>query len=73
MQLMFFVETIFINNYADNYLFNAKGFNCMDHTTLITAGGRVKIKLFSREGQIFPGGCILIFFPENVKYQNLLC
>ena len=41
---------------------------------------RVKIELFSREGQIFPGrvkffqgGRILIFFPEIIKYRNLLC
>ena len=33
---------------------------------------RVKIELFSREGQ-FPEGRILIFFPENVKYRKLLC
>ena len=33
----------------------------------------VKIKLVSREGKIFPGNRILIFFPENVKYQKLLC
>ena len=33
---------------------------------------RVKIELFSREVQIFPGGRILIFFPENVKYRKLL-
>ena len=34
---------------------------------------RVKIELFSREGQIFPEGRNLIFFPENVKYRKLLC
>ena len=35
---------------------------------------RVKIKLFFKEGQIFPGGSgrILIFFPENVEYWKLL-
>ena len=35
--------------------------------------GRVKIELFSREGQIFPGERILIFSPDIVKYRKLLC
>ena len=36
---------------------------------MIIGGTRVKIELFSREGQIFPGGRIFIFFPEIVKYR----
>ena len=34
---------------------------------------RVKIELFSREGQIFPGGSNFDIFPEIVKSRNLLC
>ena len=34
---------------------------------------RVEIKLFYRESQIFSGGHILTFFPENIKYWELLC
>ena len=43
--------------------------------TTVALGGiwQGKTKAFPKEGQIFQGGAILIFIPENVKYQKLLC
>ena len=38
-----------------------------------TSSQGTKFNFLSREGQIFPGGRILKFSPENAKYRKLIC
>ena len=56
-------EPLFYNLYrAELFILN------ISHHTF-TSLTRERVKNFHREGQSFPGGRILIFFPENVKYD----